>query len=101
MYLILAGILVTVGDILCKYASQQTGIRMWLNIGIAILLWSISALVWVQIFRERSIVTALAIYNPTQMLIMATIGIFIFHEPLTWRLIVAYPLVLICLWLLA
>jgi len=89
------------GETLCKMAAGMSGPKSWALTLSAAILWGCTAYFWTQIYRTRLITEVLALYNPLWMIIMASIGVMVFKEPLTWKLVAAYPLAGICVWLLA
>lgn len=88
------------GEIFCKMGSQALGQMKPMYLGMAMVFWASSAIVWTQIYSKKSITEVIAIYNPVQLLLLASIGIMKFGEPITPKLILSYILLLICFWLM-
>lgn len=100
LLLLIAGIFGTVGDVLCKYAAKANGIAMYGFALAAALCWGSGALWWTTIYKTRNITEVMAIYSPAQLLALGLCGVLLFNEPLTPRLIVAFTLLFVAIWLM-
>lgn len=101
MNLIFAGIIGTIGDVFSKYSATYSGLTATICMVITGLCWGSTAYLWQQVYKTKGIAEAVVLYSPLQMLCAVSIGILFFGEPLTWRIMVAYPLAGIIVWLLA
>lgn len=88
------------GEFLCKMGSQCTDNRMYAYMAGAALCWGSGGYIWTMIYKQKAITEVIAIYNPCQMVLLATMGVVMFSEPFTWKLALAYVLTGICVWLL-
>lgn len=84
------------GEVSCKYASSSDGLKMYAYMTCAALSWGSGALTWTMIYRLKSITEIMVLYNPIYLLILATAGVFLFREPMSWRLVVSIMLLCIC-----
>jgi hypothetical protein len=87
------------GDIFCKHATTATGYMFYVYSIAATITWGVQPFIWIQIYRMKSITEMMVLYNPIQLLVLALAGILLFHEPLTWKLVLSYILLVICFYL--
>lgn len=89
-----------IGEYYCKLASVSTATDRLLYTAIPMLCWGFTGWMWVRMYELKTMAEVVALYSPAILVASAAIGVFIFHEPFTWRLGVSYILVAIIIWLI-
>ena len=91
----------TLGDIACKYASKETGARMvWFIVGASVC-WGLLPLIWVHIYRSRSMLEMVLMYNPFHMAMLGLVGIVLFGDEVTGKLVLGGVLSALAIWVMA
>ena len=97
IWLILGGVILTIGDIFFKFWAKNPHIWMYL---IGIIIYIIGLMFLIQSFRNTNIAVASAIFVIANIVTLTIVSWMYFHEPLSLIQIIGIILAIVAIFLL-
>ena len=98
--MIVALILGCLGEIACKRASSGGFWAPYYQLAACICWGVIGPFIWIHVYKTYKLSTMAVTYNLFQVIILCVVGVVLFKEPLTARLVIGAALAVIAIYIM-